>query len=128
MLVDQLMEDIKAGGLVVAPSRAGKTSAIIKLMLSDHRYYYVARNAVECAQLAEKFQMHSGRFVTPFSFIGGLLEAGNLFIIDECFTNPAFFNWEACKWHAAVGCSDYRIKLYSNNGSLLAEPAELWKE
>lgn len=122
-LTEQIKEDIIKGGLVIAPSCSGKTTAIIEL-LKFSQYLMVVRDENEKLYYEIKHPELKGKFIIPEQAMDMFVHNFKL-IVDECFTNRCFHDTSKF-WWAAVGCNDYDVKLYTNNNTLKLEAATTW--
>jgi len=132
-MTKRLMKQIATGGIVVAPRRAGKTTAILDLMCKDPAYVLVCRNhyTANCVKEdltrrgvagAERRVAHGGNLVG----LRGWITKTDKVIIDEFFWNPAFTQ---VPYHCAVSSAPKRMIVYNANGSSLTTNAngmDIW--
>lgn len=133
-LTKRLMKQIVAGGIVIAPRRAGKTTAVVELMRRDPSYVLVCLNhsnaqyAKQALTLrgvvdAEK-RVASGESIPS---IRGRVTADSKVIIDEFFWNSAFTQ---IPYHCAVSSSPKRMVVYNAKGRNLtvnSNGEDIWK-
>jgi len=128
-LTKRLMKDIAAGGIVIAPRRAGKTTAIIELMVKDPSYVMVCHTrdtAVYMTNelLARNVKNAEQRVLSKFE---SLRDRTVKVIIDEAFWNPAFNRTRG--YHCAVSSAPNRMVVYNAKGRSMTVNAtgeEVW--
>lgn len=121
LLTSRLMKQIALGGIVVAPRRAGKTTAIIELMIKDPSYVLVCPNNDLVTHIAFKLILigipNALQRVIGASSINTLRGRNNIkVIVDEAFFNPAFLK---IPYHCAVSTAPKRMAVYNSKGKVL---------
>jgi hypothetical protein len=127
----RLMKDIAAGGIVIAPRSAGKTTAIVELMRRDPSYVLVCLNH-SGAQYAKQALMLRGvvnaeRRVASGENLSNLRGRDSKVIIDEFFFNPAFTQ---IPYHCFVSSAPKRMVVYNAKGrrfTVNSNGEDVWK-
>lgn len=119
-LTQKLIENIKAGGLIIAPCMAGKTTAITTVMKEDLSYILIAPYSYQLQSDVKELQ---GRVFDPFRVKQQVFEFKELYygkkiLLDEAFTDsmrPLFW----LPWYTAITTSIFPVTLYSQDGDCL---------
>jgi hypothetical protein len=115
-LTKRLKLDIKKGGIVIAPRRAGKTQAIIELLEESNEYLLIC-NSLAIAKdvrnrLLDRHKIDIKQ-VEESMIISGQRFSDKKLIIDECFWNPSFYSED---YHCAVSSNPSDLIVYNDKG------------
>lgn len=130
-LTNRIKKDIQKGGIVIAPRRAGKTTAIIELLeQSKTNEYLLICFSENCAKQIRGEMItrgiKNGKEINS-CVVGprnAMTASFNKIIIDEFFWNPAFYNSSFLKYHCIVSSTPKNLYVYNKKGRKLTTKEE----
>ena len=110
-LTKRLKQDIKKGGMVIAPRRSGKTQAILALLEESEEYclicYSYESYKATKNELIDRRKIDRKRAEVSVAYPGQKYPLGKKYIIDEFF------------WNSASSTKSYHCAVSSNSGDLV---------
>jgi len=134
-LTKQLVEDIKTGGLIIAPCSAGKTTAVIEVLKTNYYFYLVVDNDIirkhywmKGAPIEQIITIEEyDEYITQKICHVKVSHLYIKFIIDEYFISSPML--QGINFHAALTTPDrLPVIMYNETGErLYLEPANLFR-
>ena len=129
-LTNRLVRVIKKGGMIIAPRRAGKSQAILKVLSDSDDYLLVCHSSDSARMHQELLSRISKKSISEIkgciSHPWERLRSSKKIIIDEFFWNPVFA--VTSQYHCAISSNPRDLILYNKTGRRMKIAYnEVWK-
>jgi hypothetical protein len=123
-LTKKLKKDIQKGGIVIAPGRAGKTTAVIELLEQSDEYFLICLSMRHAENIWDELLNRGIKDRKEImNCVGGpktnLVDIKRKIIIDEFFWNPIVYSRNFLTYHCGITRNPSRLVVYDKKGKKL---------